>query len=291
MKAVEPASSEGPEIVMNHATFRKRWQLASFLDGCARAGMERVSIWGDTVADTGLAQSRVLLGDAGLTVFGWNRAGPLLASEASERAALLEAARGQVRLAADFGADHVMVFTGGPPRGAKGLAGGRAEAQDAIAALLEVAQDAGIDLALEPLHPMLAGDRTVLCTLGEANDLCDLLWRDLRQDSVPDLGIVVDTHHVWWDPDLRRELLRASGRIRGFHVNDWLVPLPHPLNGRGMMGDGIIDLAGMWADVKAAGYRGPIEVEIFSERWWAEPPEAVLALALARCSEIFGRLA
>jgi len=148
MKAVEPASSEGPEIVMNHATFRKRWQLASFLDGCARAGMERVSIWGDTVADTGLAQSRVLLGDAGLTVFGWNRAGPLLASEASERAALLEAARGQVRLAADFGADHVMVFTGGPPRGAKGLAGGRAEAQDAIAALLEVAQDAGIDLAL-----------------------------------------------------------------------------------------------------------------------------------------------
>ena len=54
--------------------------------------------------------------------------------------------------------------------------------------------------------------------------------------------------------------------------------------------DGIIDLAGLWRDVRRAGYAGPIEVEIFSDHWWAQPPEQVLALALNRCAQIFGSM-
>ena len=54
-----------------------------------------------------------------------------------------------------------------------------------------------------------------------------------------------------------------------------------------MMGDGVIDLASIWRQVKAAGYDGPIEVEIFSDRWWAEDPDAVIDLSLERCREIF----
>jgi sugar phosphate isomerase/epimerase len=272
------AKTSVPDIVMNQATFRKSWSLVPFAEGCARAGLAQVSIWGDTVAEAGVAHARQVLLDSGLSVFGWNRAGPLLAEDAPGRAALLAAACDQVRLAAEFSADHVIAFTGGLPNAGTRLHDGRTQAEDAIAALAEVARDAGIALAVEPLHPMLLGDRTVLATMGAANDLCERL----------DLGVVVDSHHVWWDPLLSAELTRAQGRIRGFHVNDWLIPMPHPLNGRGMMGDGIIDLAGLWRDVQDAGYSGPIEVEIFSDHWWAQPPEQVLALALQRCAQIFG---
>ena len=274
------AQREAGGIVMNYATFRRQWMLAPFLEACAAAGMTRVSIWGDAVASLGEAQTQAMLRDLGLRIFGYNRAGPLLAAEAADRAACLDTARAEVRRAAELGADHILAFTGGLPPGERGLADGRARAADAIAELLDEARVCGVTLALEPLHPLLAGDRTVLCTLDEANTLCAALG-----DGV---GIVVDTHHVWWDARLEEQLARATSRLVAFHVNDWLVPLPDPLAGRGMMGDGIIDLAGLWSMMRAHGYRGPIEVEIFSDKWWAEPPDAVLNIALERCKNIFG---
>lgn len=269
-------------VVMNFATFRRQWTLAPFLDACAAAGMSRVSLWGDAVEALGLAETRARLRDTGLGVFGYNRAGPLLAADAAGRAALIARAKDEVRRAADLGADHVLAFTGGTPPGVLGLDDHRAHAAEALATLAAEARSAGIRLALEPLHPMLAGDRTVLTTLAEANALAD--------DLGDNVGIVVDAHHVWWDPALRAGMAAAAGRILALHVNDWLVPLPHPLNGRGMMGDGIIDLAGLHALARAAGYVGPVEVEIFSDHWWSQPPEEVMTLALDRCRTILGVL-
>ena len=117
--------------------------------------------------------------------------------------------------------------------------------------------------------------------MSEANRLCDQLGGGI--------GIVVDTYHVWWDPAVDAEIAiaGANGRILGFHVNDWLVPTRHILTDRGMMGDGIIDLAHLWSQVRAAGYDGPVEVEIFSEEWWAKDPKMVLDTALQRCRSIF----
>jgi sugar phosphate isomerase/epimerase len=268
-----------PEIVMNHATFRKSLRFDAFARACAAAGMARVSVWGDELAEPRAA--RALLADLGLGVFGYNRAGPLLAHPDGAGAAL-DAARHEIDRAAALGADHVLVFPGGLAPGARGLAEARAQTVAAVLAWLDHARGCGVGLALEPLHPMLAGDRTALCTLAEANALCD--------DAGPGLGIVIDTHHVWWDParDDQIAAAGAAGRIMGLHVNDWLRPTTHLLTDRGMMGDGIIDLRAIYDGARAAGYAGPVEVEIFSERWWAESPARVMALALERCAAIFG---
>ncbi len=269
------------EIVMNHATFRKAWRFDAFVEACAAAGMRRVSIWGNEVAEIGLDAARSRLRDSGMRAFGYNRAGPLLADTPEKRQSLMAAAKAEIETAAELGADHILLFPGGIADGAKGLEAARSQTTDACAILNEHARNCGIALALEPLHPMLAGDRTALCTLAEANRLCDRLGSNA--------GIVIDSYHVWWDAELEAQtaLAGSSGRILGFHVNDWLVPTRHLLTDRGMMGDGVIDLAAMWAMVLGAGYDGPIEVEIFSEHWWAQDPDAVLALALGRCAEIF----
>ena len=154
--------------------------------------------------------------------------------------------------------------------------------RDGIGELLEHARPAGMPLAIEPLHPMYAADRACVNTMAHANDLCD----ELSPGANAGLGIAVDVYHVWWDPDLEREIERAggySGRLMAFHLCDWLVPTADLLLDRGMMGDGVIDLPLIRSWMEAAGYRGPHEVEIFSERnWWKRDPDEVLATCVAR---------
>ncbi|MEO6909701.1 MAG: TIM barrel protein, partial [Edaphobacter sp.] len=66
------------------------------------------------------------------------------------------------------------------------------------------------------------------------------------------------------------------GKIAGFHVSDWPVPLPDILMGRTMMGDGVIELRQLRQAVDAAGYDGPIEVEIFNNEIWKSADDALL---------------
>ena len=89
-------------------------------------------------------------------------------------------------------------------------------------------------------------------------------------------------YHVWWDPNVYREIARAGSRIVGFHVSDWLAPPPDHLLGRGVMGDGLIELRRLREAVDAAGYTGPIEVEIFNQKVWDMPGDEVLVLVKER---------
>ena len=124
-------------------------------------------------------------------------------------------------------------------------------------------------LALEPLHPVYAADRSCLSLLSEALDMCEAV--EGATDD-PWLGVCVDVYHVWWDPNLRRDMARAAGRILGFHVCDWLMPTADVLNDRGMMGDGVIDVPGIRSMAEDAGYAGFVEIEIFSAaNWWKRP--------------------
>jgi sugar phosphate isomerase/epimerase len=148
---------------------------------------------------------------------------------------------------------------------------------DGLAAILPHARAGRMPLAIEPLHPMYAADRSCINTLEQALDLCDLLG-----DGV---GVAIDVYHVWWDPKLDAQIMRAGGggRILAHHICDWLVPTRDLLLDRGMMGDGVIDLRSIRSLIESAGYHGPQEVEIFSaQNWWKRPGEEVLATCVER---------
>jgi len=135
-------------------------------------------------------------------------------------------------------------------------------------------------LAIEPLHPMYAADRACVNTLEHALDLCD----EIDPSMQGDLGVAVDCYHVWWDPKVDAQIARAGKqRLLGFHVCDWLVPTRDMLNDRGMMGDGVIDIARLRGQVEQAGFDGFIEVEIFSsDNWWKRDGDDVLDTCVAR---------
>jgi len=250
-----------------------RWSLPEAVDGCARHGIGWIGLWRDKVADCGLGQSARLVRDAGLRVSSLCRGGFFAADGAEALRARRDDNRRAVDEAAALGTD-VLVLVCGPPIG-RDLEGARRLVAEGIADLAPYAAAAGVKLGIEPLHPMFAADRSVIVTLAQALTLAE----GFPSNQV---GVVVDAYHVWWDPDLRAQLKRAAGRILGYHVSDWLVPLPDLLLGRGMMGDGLIDLRALRGAVEAAGYEGPIEVEIFNQEIWDAPGDEVFELIMAR---------
>ncbi len=73
--------------------------------------------------------------------------------------------------------------------------------------------------------------------------------------------MAVDVYHVWWDPDLASQILRAGNRILAFHVSDWLVPTTDLVNDRGRPGDGVINIPSIRRLVENAGFNGAIELK------------------------------
>ncbi|WP_370020089.1 sugar phosphate isomerase/epimerase family protein [Planotetraspora sp. GP83] len=267
-------------VSLNQWTTR-RWSVKEAVDGCVRHGVGAIGLWRQNVAEQGLDESITLVRDAGLRVSSLCRGGFLTGDsyEEDNRRAIDEAAA--------LGAACLVMVVGGLPGVVPGeplgeisrdLPEARRRVADALAVLAPYAAERGVRLGLEPLHPMYCADRAVLSTLGQA--------LDLAAPYAPEtVGVVVDTFHVWWDPQVFEQIERAGreGRIASYQVCDFLSPLPADvLLGRGMMGDGVIDFGPLTEAVTAAGYTGDIEVEIFNADVWAADPDEVMATMKTR---------
>ena len=283
-------------LSLNQWTTR-RWSVAEAVDGCVRHGLEAVGLWREKVAEQGLAESVKLVREAGLRVSSLCRGGFLTAGglpgEEGRRAfaQALEENRRAIDEAAELSAACLVMVVGGlpgvkpgealPPSGfSRDVAGARERVAEALAELAPYAGERGVKLALEPLHPIYCPDRAVLSTLGQALDLS--LAHPEEQ-----VGVVVDTFHVWWDPRVFEDIARAGRRIASYQVCDYLHPLPQDiLLGRGMMGDGVIDFRPITQAVLDAGYAGDVEVEIFNADVWAADPDEVVATMKARYEDV-----
>jgi sugar phosphate isomerase/epimerase len=277
---VSPRHGDGgplSRLSLNTAT-TKYWPLPEAVDGAARAGLGAVGLWRDQVAATGLERTSRLVRDAGLRVSTLCRGGFLTASDGDGRRHCLDDNRAAIDEAATLGACELVMVVGGLPPGDRDLAGARTRVADRVADLVPHARDHSVRLLLEPLHPMYVADRAVLSTLGQALDVASAHPADA-------VGVVVDTFHVFWDPDLPELITRAGreGRLGSYQVCDFNLPIAaDALLSRGMMGDGVIDFAPVTSLVAATGYSGDVEVEIFNADIWAADPKKVLAMMVDR---------
>jgi len=270
-------SADASLLSLNTATLGPERTLEDAVRACERHGVGGIAPWRDKVAAAGLETAARLLRGAGLQVSGLCRGGMFPAADAAGRQAAIDDNRRAIDEAATLGADCLVLVVGGLPAGSRDLPDARQQVEDGIAAVLEHARASQMPLAIEPLHPMYAADRACVNTLAQALDICDRLGAGM--------GVAVDAYHVWWDPELSAQVARAgaAGQLLAYHVCDWLVPTRDLLLDRGMMGDGVIDLKGMRGHVEAAGYRGLIEVEIFSrDRWWPQPVDTVMETCVER---------
>jgi sugar phosphate isomerase/epimerase len=268
-------------LSLNTAT-TKLLSLEQAVAAATRAGIPALGLWRDRVHEVGVERAARLVRDAGLEVSSLCRGGFLTAADAGGIAEALADNRRAVEEAAALGTRELIMVVGGLPVGDRDVAAARARVAERLAELAPYAQEHGVRLVLEALHPMYCADRAVISTLGQA--------LDLAAPHDPDtVGVVVDTFHVWWDPALEEQVARAGRerRLASYQVCDWNLPIAaDALLSRGIMGDGHIDFATITRWVAQAGYAGPVEVEIFNAEVWASPADEVLATVTRRYADL-----
>ncbi len=246
-----------------HTVTTKHWTTEECIRKYAAAGVSGITYWrynldGRSAADIG-RQTR----EAGMNIVSLCRGGFFPGTTAEARQKAIDDNRRCIEEARELEAPLIVLVCGAVP--GQPLSESRKQIADGIAAVLPDAEAAGVKLAIEPLHPMYADDRSAVNTMRQANDICDALG------SPASVGIAADVYHIWWDPELEAQiqLTAQKDRLLAFHICDWKTPTADLLNDRGLMGEGCIPIRQISDWVDAAGFKGYREVEIFSNLYWA----------------------
>lgn len=274
-----PLAVAHPRLSLNQKT-TEYWGVSDAILACQERGITWIGLWREHLAAEGIEAAASLILETGIGVSSLCRGGffPQATDEGFQ--AVIADNRRAIDEAVAVGTDTLVLVCGG-------IAGGdldrsRQQVAEGIEKLLPYAQANDVRLAIEPLHPMFCADKSVIVTLRQALDLAERF----PEASV---GVVIDSYHIWWDPEIWEQVARAGPRIFSYQVCDWLDPLPDRVLGRGMMGDGVIDFSQLTDAVESAGYTGPIEVEIFNQRIWDTPGAEVIALAVDRFARLIAR--
>jgi sugar phosphate isomerase/epimerase len=254
-----------------HTITTKPWTIEEATDRYAAAGVKGVTVWRQWLEGRDIAKVGRSLRAAGMEVVSLCRGGFFPATDKAGRQAAIDDNLRTIDEAEALGAPLIVLVCGAVP--GQPLAESRRQIADGIAAVHDRAAQANVRLAVEPLHPMYADSRSAINTLRQANDLCDRL-------ASPLVGVAIDVYHLWWDPELEEQIDRCgrAGRIFAFHVCDWKTPTEDLLNDRGLMGEGCINVHEIRGWVERNGFRGFIEVEVFSNRYWAMDQNAFLGM-------------
>jgi sugar phosphate isomerase/epimerase len=245
-----------------HTITTKPWALEEAVRQYAAAGISGITVWREALTGRDPRACGRLIREQGLNVVSLCRGGFFPASTAAGRAHAVDENRRCIDEAAALGAPVIVLVAGAAP--GQALAESRRQVAAGVAAVLPHAAAARVRLAIEPLHPMYAGDRSAVNTVSQARTIC-------AQIGSPWVGVAIDVYHVWWDDRLEAEIATCGREetLFAFHVCDWRTPTVDLLNDRGLMGEGCIPIRQIRGWVEQAGFTGFNEVEIFSERLWA----------------------
>ena len=252
-----------------HTITTKPWPIETAAEKFSKAGVKGITVWRDALSGRNIKDTAKLLGDNDLSVVSLCRGGFFPSTDQQKRKAAIEDNKRAIEEAATLGAPLVVLVCGSAPD--QPLEASRAQIRQGIEAVLPLAAQAKVKLAIEPLHPMYADTRSAINTLRQANDMASAIGSNW-------VGVAVDVYHLWWDPELENEVSRCgkNGHLFAFHICDWNVPTVDLLNDRGLMGEGCIPVRKIRGWVEAAGFKGFNEVEIFSIRWWKEDQSTFL---------------
>ena len=259
------------DLCIHQVCIWKQCDFSAALECLARHGVTKTAIWRAMLEDAGLPAGKKAVKDSGVAAIA---VCPMVLHDPQSEMNEETQHQSNLRIieqAAELGAGSVITLTGGLPRTGSDVSAQKRSALRALERLIPAARDGRLRLNLEPLHPMVCGFRSVISSLDEACEMVDSF-------ASPDvLGVAVDSYALWWDRRLESQILDAGVRIHSFHVSDWLADTSDVRLDRGMPGDGQIDNRSIRSWVEQAGYRGPVEVEIFSERnWWQQSPDTVV---------------
>jgi sugar phosphate isomerase/epimerase len=243
-----------------------------------QAGYKAIEPWNDEVTEYlnqggTISELKRALSDAGLAVksvialHGW------IAAEGGDYQRVLDDCRRRMEQAAALGSPYIVAS---PPQEVVDLK----LATQRFAELMAIGSEFGVIPSMEFLG-FVDGINNVASA-----------WAIASGTGDPRATVVADVFHMMRGGGSIDDLLTLRGnRLACFHIND-LPAEPDPLTqkdeDRVMVGDGIADLPKVIANLRAIKYEGPLSLELFNRRLWAEDPKAVVERGLARIQTLVG---
>ena len=143
---------------------------------------------------------------------------------------------------------------------------------DGLREIAAAADEAGVRLGLEPIHPSQRETVSFVNSIADAVALLD-------EAGLDRVGIMADTYNLW--EEAPEALAAVAQRVTGLHVAD--VPAEPDRPDRVLPGEGGRRSAELVRALKRAGWEGFLDVEIFStpDRFWALPVQDAAGRARA----------
>lgn len=232
-----------------------RLELQQELAHVTAAGLDAISLWRPKLSDTGLGATASLLACAGVRVSSLQWAGGFTAGDGRSFDESLDDAREAIEAARLLAAPVLVVHSG--CRGGHTRAHAARLVRDALLALAPVAEEAGVKLALRPIHAAVAPGCSLLTGLAAACDLVSGL-------DHPAIGLAVDLWQFADAPDMDALLPRLASRAAVVQVADRVGP-PSAEADRLPAGRGTLPLEPLLAGFVRRGYAGDFEFDPVGE--------------------------
>jgi sugar phosphate isomerase/epimerase len=242
-------------LSMNEMT-TYRWSFEEDVQHYRAAGIAAIGVWRRKLSDFGEERGIELLKESGLAVSNLLWAGGFTGSEGHTHRESIDDALEAVELAAEMNAGCLVVYSGARAGHTHNHA--RRLLVVALKELAVLAAERSVVLALEPMHGTCCGECTFLNTLDDALGVLD-------QVESPHVKLSFDTYHMSDQPGVveRARQLAAAERIAIVHLADGNPPDEEQRRTR--LGRGVVPLGEIVAALKAGGYNGDYDVELFGD--------------------------
>jgi len=241
-------------LSMNETT-TYRWSFEEDVTHYAAAGIPAIGVWRQKLSDYGLARALTLLGQRRLEVSHLFWAGGFTGSDGRSFRESIDDAAEALRTAAELKAQSLVVYSGA--RAGHTFNHARRLVKDALRELAPLAQQLGVWLAVEAMHPGCAGAWTFLNTIDDVLEL-------LTAVGNPAVKMVFDTYHLGQDPTCLARIPELLPHVGLVQLGDARQP-PQGEQNRCRLGEGSVPLKEIVAALRAAGYRGFYDVELLGE--------------------------
>lgn len=243
-----------------------RWSFEEDAAAYANLGFQGIGVWRPKLEDFGLDRTIELLAECSLSVTSLSWVGGFTGSDGRGVDDAVVDAISAIRDAANLRAETLIVLPGGRNNHIRNHV--RRTFCDALQEIAAVADDFGVRLSIEPIHPGCGDEWSFV------NDLKSTLEIIERVGS-PNLGLVLDTYHVGMDEEVVGWLPDVIPHLHLVQFGDGRHSPIGEMN-RCLLGDGSVPLRTIFETLTKYGYEGPFEAELIGEDVEAIPYDEML---------------
>ncbi len=232
-----------------------RWSFEQDAQAYRARGFNGIGIYRPKLEDFGIDRAIDLLAECELSVTSLSWVGGFTGSDGRAFEEAVQDAILAVRDAANLQAETLVVLAGGRNNHIRNHA--RRTLCDALIEISAVAEDFGVRLSIEPIHPGCGDEWSFVNDLRSTLDIIDVV-------ASPQLGIVLDTYHLGMDEEVVRWLPEIIPHLHLVQLGDARHSPLGEMN-RCLLGHGSVPLHTILGTLSDHDYQGPLEVELIGE--------------------------